>query len=148
MQSSHIRTVDICFLACKASSFWSIFQENSEKRVFWSSPYCCFCLSRPMVGCIFIAMLLILSVTPYDWLCVVFHVYAVDDWMFWLSLEQKAEQARDSHFSAFIYLSVIRELKKGLCIHANTSGSNSPTDPKLDSLSRNRMPLPGHSCLL
>ena len=44
-----------------------------------------------------------------------------------------------------IYLSVIRELKKGLCIHANTSGSDSPTDPKLGSFSRNRMPLPGHS---
>ena len=29
-----------------------------------------------------------------------------------------------------IYLSVIRELKKGLRIHANTSGSDSPTDPK------------------
>ena len=41
-----------------------------------------------------------------------------------------------------IYLSVIRELKKGLCIHANTSGSDSPTDPKLGSFSRNRMPLP------
>ena len=47
-----------------------------------------------------------------------------------------------------IYLSVIRELKKGLCIHANTSGSDSPTDPKLGSFSRNRMPLPGHSWLL
>ena len=47
-----------------------------------------------------------------------------------------------------IYLSVVRELKKGLCIHANTSGSDSPTDPKLGSFSRNRMPLPGHSWLL
>ena len=47
-----------------------------------------------------------------------------------------------------IYLSVIRELKKGLCIHANTSGSDSPTDPKLGSFYRNRMPLPGHSWLL
>ena len=47
-----------------------------------------------------------------------------------------------------IYLSVIRELKKGLCIHANTSGSDSPTDPKLGSFSHNRMPLPGHSWLL
>ena len=47
-----------------------------------------------------------------------------------------------------IYLSVIRELKKGLCIHANTSGSDSPTDQKLGSFSRNRMPLPGHSWLL
>ena len=47
-----------------------------------------------------------------------------------------------------VYLSVIRELKKGLCIHANTSGSDSPTDPKLGSFSRNRMLLPGHSWLL
>ena len=47
MQSSHFRTVGLCFLACKASSFWSIFQENS---FFW------------------IAMLLFLSVTPYGWL--------------------------------------------------------------------------------
>ena len=47
-----------------------------------------------------------------------------------------------------IYLSVIRELKKGLCIHANTSGSDSPTDPKLGSFSRNRMLLAGYSWLL
>ena len=43
-----------------------------------------------------------------------------------------------------IYLSVIRELKKVcafMLIH-------SPTDPKLGSFSRNRMPLPGHSWLL
>ena len=50
--------------------------------------------------------------------------------------------------SRLIYLSVIRELNKGLCIHANTSGSDSPTDPKLGSFSRNRMPLPGDSLLL
>ena len=43
---------------------------------------------------------------------------------------------------------LLRELKKGLCIHANTSGSDSPTDPKLASFSHNRMPLPGHSWLL
>ena len=47
-----------------------------------------------------------------------------------------------------IYLSVVTELKKGLCIHANTLGSDSPMDPKLGSFSRNRMPLPGHSWLL
>ena len=65
-----------------------------------------------------IAMLLFLSVTPHGWLFIHRHIavfvshalwlavcstwYAVDDWMFWLSLEQKAEQARDPHSSAFI----------------------------------------------
>ena len=42
MQSSHICTVGLCFLACKAFSFWSIFQENSVKLVFGPLPYCCF----------------------------------------------------------------------------------------------------------
>ena len=65
MQSSHIRTVGLCFLACKAASFWSIFQKNSKKRVFWPLPYwshpmvalcvhrhiLLFCQSHPMVGC-------------------------------------------------------------------------------------------------
>ena len=57
MQSSHTRTVDLCFLACKASSFWSIFQENSVKCVFLA-----------------IAMLLFLSVTPHGWLFVHRHI--------------------------------------------------------------------------
>ena len=95
MQSSHIRTVCLCFLACKASSFWSIFQENSEKRVFWSSPYC------------------FLSVTPHGWLFIHRHVAVFVSHTLWLVVcstwyamtgcfEQKAEQARDLHSSAFI----------------------------------------------
>ena len=70
MQSSHIRTVGLCFLAGKASSFWSVFQENSVKRIFWPSPHCCFCQSRPMVGCVFIAILLFLSCSHALWLAV------------------------------------------------------------------------------
>ena len=75
--------------------------------------------------------------------------------MQYLALDASDLHFYDSLFLCFsltlyrlIYLSVIRELKKGLRIHANTSGSDSPTDPKLGSFSRNRMPLPGHSWLL
>ena len=68
MHSSHIRTVGLCFLACKPCLFWSIIQKNSLKRVFGPSPYCYFCQSRPYVGLVFFAILLFLSVTPCGWL--------------------------------------------------------------------------------
>ena len=71
MQSSHIRTVGLCFLACKPSLVWSIVQKNSLKRVFGPSPYCCFCQSHPMVGCCVHGGLLgVLSSFPseIDWL--------------------------------------------------------------------------------
>ena len=74
--------------------------------------------------------------------------FSIDDCI--ETVKEKIHKAFPSCLTLYrlIYLSVIRELKKGLCIHANTSGSDSPTDPKLGSFSRNRMPLPGHSCLL
>ena len=56
MQSSHIRAVCLCFLACKPSSFWSIFYKTALKHV------------------LSVAILLFLPVTPYvllllTWLC-------------------------------------------------------------------------------
>ena len=65
MQSSHIRTVGLCFLACKAASFWSIFQKNSKKTRFLAiailvTPYGCTVCSSPYIA--------FLSVTPYGWL--------------------------------------------------------------------------------
>ena len=86
MQSSHICTVGLCFLACKPSSFWSIFQKNSVKRVFGPSPYCYFCQSRPMVGSVFIAILLFLSVTPYGWQCVHRHIAVYVSHALWLAV--------------------------------------------------------------
>ena len=41
-----------------------------------------------------------------------------------------------------------QKTQKDLGIHANISGSHLPTDPKLGSVSHNRLPLPGHSWLL
>ena len=52
-----------------------------------------------MIGCLFIAILLFLSVTPYGWLCVPRGTDAMTG-----CFEQKAEQARDPHSSAFIVI--------------------------------------------
>ena len=99
MQSSYTHTVGLCFLACKPSSFWSIFQENSVKHVFCPSSYCCFCQSYPMVCCIphgtrgGLFGCLSLFPSEADWLSL---------WIFVTVAIKKAEQARDLHISAFI----------------------------------------------
>ena len=110
MQSSHTRTVGLCFLACKPSSFRSIFQENS---IFW------------------IAILLFLSVTPYPLWFAIFHVMRgelfgclnsflsnadwLSLWIFVIVAIKKAEQARDFHFSAFICICVLKKLATCTC---------------------------------
>ena len=102
MQSSHILTVGLCFLACKPFSFWSIFQKKSKKHVFGQLPYCYFCQSRPMVCFI-----------PRAWYAAdVFELQCEADsglslWILVTVAIKKAEQARDSHFSAFIIIVII-----------------------------------------
>ena len=98
MQSLHIHTVGLCFLTCKPSSFWSIFQENSVKRVFGPSPYCCFfVLWFAMFHVIHVGLFGCLSSFPSeaDWLSL---------WIFVTVAINKAEQARDLHVSALIII--------------------------------------------